>query len=59
MDYDRSRHLIRITGRDGKTAEFDDQPQRFLVLSRTSGTRALEPGIVRGEPLYYYLAREK
>jgi hypothetical protein len=56
--YDRSRHVIQITEPGGETAEFDDRPVRFLVMDRNLVTKALEPVIIRGEPLYYYLARE-
>ena len=59
LAYDRSHHIIRITEPGGKTAEFDDRPTRFLVMTRNPGTRAPEPVIFGGEPLYYYLAREK
>ena len=58
LTYDRSRHVIRIRETNGKTAEFDDRPVRFLVLDRNPVTKALEPVIIHGEPLYYYLARE-
>ena len=57
--YDRSRHVIQITEPGGKTAEFEDQPVRFLVLERDPKTRALKPVIELGKPVYYYLAREK
>jgi hypothetical protein len=56
--YDRSRHVIQIKEPGGKTAEFDDRPVRFLVMDRNPVTKALEPVIIRGEPLYYYLAKE-
>ena len=36
----------------------DDRPVRFLVMDRNPVTKALEPVIIHGEPLYYYLARE-
>ncbi len=55
---DPARRVIKVTGRDGKTALFEDNPTRFLVMDRNPVTRALEPVIIRGEPLYYYLARE-
>jgi hypothetical protein len=58
VTYDRARHVIKITQSGGKTAEFDDRPVRFLVMDRNPVTKALEPVIIRGEPLYYYLARE-
>ena len=58
LTYDRSRHVIRIKEKNGKTAEFDDRPVRFLVMDRNPVTKALEPVIIHGQPLYYYLARE-
>ncbi len=53
-----ARHIIQVTQEGGETAEFDDRPARFLVMDRNPVTKALEPVIIRGEPLYYYLARE-
>ena len=58
LTYDRSRHVIRIREPNGKTAEFDDRPVRFLVMDRNPVTKALVPVIIHGQPLYYYLARE-
>jgi hypothetical protein len=58
VSYDRSRHVIRITEQNGKTAEFDDRPERFLLMIRSPVTKALEPVIDFGKPVYYYLARE-
>ncbi len=55
---DPARGVIKITGRDGKTAVFEDRPTRYLVMDRNPVTKALEPVIIHGEPLYYYLARE-
>jgi hypothetical protein len=55
---DPARHVIKITGRDGKTALFEDKPTRYLVMDRNPETKALEPVIISGQPLYYYLARE-
>ncbi len=55
---DPARRVIKVTGSDGKTALFEDKPVRFLVMDRNPVTKALEPVIIRGEPLYYYLARE-
>ena len=55
---DPARRVIKITGRDGKSALFEDKPTRFLVMDRNPLTKALEPVIISGEPLYYYLARE-
>ena len=58
VKFDRARHVIKITHEGGKTAEFEERPIRFLVLDRNPVTKALEPVIIRGEPLYYYLAWE-
>jgi hypothetical protein len=57
--YEPARHVIRLTDPEGKAAEFDDRPVRFLVMTRNRRTKALEPLIVRGEPQYYYLSRER
>jgi hypothetical protein len=58
LRHDRRRHRLRITERDGRTAEFDDRAVRFLVMVPDRRTKALQPFLVRGEPLYYYLCPE-
>jgi hypothetical protein len=58
FQHDRKNHKLRITTPDGRTAQFDDRPVRFLVMARDPKTRALQPVLVRGEPLYYYLSAE-
>jgi hypothetical protein len=50
---DRRRLRLRITERDGCTAEFDDRPVRFLIMAADPRTKALQPVLVRGGPLYY------
>jgi hypothetical protein len=56
--YDRSRHVIQITEPGGETAEFDDRPARFLFMHRDPKTKKVKPVMERGNPVYYYLARE-
>jgi hypothetical protein len=58
LRHDRRRHRLRITDKDGRTAEFDDRAVRFLVMAPDRRTKALQPVLVRGEPLYYYLCPE-
>jgi len=58
VDYDRSRHVIKITQEGGETAEFDDRPARFLLMECDPGTKKVKPVLEWGDPVYYYLARE-
>jgi hypothetical protein len=58
LQHDRKNHRLKVTTPDGRTAQFDDRPVRFLVMARDPRTKALQPVIVRGEPLYYYLSPE-
>ena len=58
VDYDRSRHVIKITQEGEKTAEFDDRPARFLLMDREPETKKVKPVMEWGNPVYYYLARE-
>jgi len=58
VDYDRSRHVIKITQEGGVTAEFDDRPARFLFEERDPETKQVKPVMEWGNPVYYYLARE-
>ena len=59
VGYEPGRHVIRLTDPEGKAAEFDDRPVRFLVMTRNRRTKALEPLMVRGEPQFYYFSRER
>jgi hypothetical protein len=56
--YDRSRRVIQITQEGDETAEFDDRPARFLLMERDPKTKKVKPVMERGNPVYYYLARE-
>jgi hypothetical protein len=58
LEHDRRNHKLRITTPDGRTAQFDDRPVRFLVMARDPKTKTLQPVLVGGEPLYYYLSPE-
>ncbi len=58
LQHDRKNHRLKITTPDGRTAQFADRPVRFLVMARNPKTKALQPVLVRGEPLYYYLSPE-
>ena len=58
VDYERSRHVIKITQEGEKTAEFDDRPARFLLMDREPETKKVKPVMEWGNPVYYYLARE-
>src|SRR5208337_4566199 len=37
---DPTRRVIKVTGRDGNAAEFEDRPTRFLVMDRNPATKA-------------------
>jgi hypothetical protein len=58
VQHDRKRHRYRISVPDGRPAEFDDRPVRFLLMKRDEKTRKLQPVLVRGKPQYHYLAPE-
>jgi hypothetical protein len=58
VDYDRSRHVIKITQEGEETAEFDDRPARFLLMDRDPKTGKSKPVMEWGNPVYYHLARE-
>ncbi len=58
VDYDRSRHVIKITQEGEKPAEFDDRPARFLLMDRDPKTKKVKPVMEWGNPVYYYLASE-
>ena len=58
VQHDRKNHRLKITTAEGQTAQFDDRPIRFLVMVPDQKTKALQPVIMSGEPLYYYLSPE-
>jgi hypothetical protein len=58
LQHDRKNHKLKIKTPHGRTAQLDDQPVRFLVMARDPKPKALQPVLVRGEPLYYYLSAE-
>ncbi len=58
FEHDRRKHRFRIIGPDGRTAQFNHRPVRFLVMARDPKTKTLKPVVARGEPLYYSLSPE-
>ncbi len=43
VDYERSRHVIKITQEGEKTVVFDDRPARFLFMERDPETKKVKP----------------
>src|SRR5438874_13815956 len=59
VDHDEEKRLFRVTGPDGETAVFRDQPVRFLVVEPDPQTGELTPVTRSGEPKYLYVCREE
>jgi hypothetical protein len=59
FEHDEARRVFRLTTPDGKTAEFHDRAQRFLVVAPDQQTGKLAPVLSWGVPKVMYLCREK
>ena len=59
FEHDTRRRLFLLTGPDGKTEHFRDNPTRYLVVEPDPQTGAMRPVIQRGQPSYIYLCREE
>ncbi len=58
VKHDRKKHVLRIAGPDGETAEFEDEPARFLVVQADAKTGEIRPSLIGGEPSVMLLCRE-
>jgi hypothetical protein len=59
FERDTQKRLFVLTGPDGKTERFRDNPTRYLVVEPDPETGAMRPVIMHGEPSYIYLCREE
>jgi hypothetical protein len=59
FEHDTQKRLFVLTGPDGKTERFRDNPTRYLVVEPDPETGAMRPVIMHGEPSYIYLCREE
>jgi hypothetical protein len=59
FERDTQKRLFVLTGPDGKTERFRDNPTRYLVVEPDPETGAMRPVIKHGEPCYIYLCREE
>ena len=57
--HDRTRGLYVVTGPDGTTELFRDNPVRYLVVEPDPQTGELQPAVKYGRPVYLYLCREQ
>jgi hypothetical protein len=48
-----------LTGPDGSTECFRDNPTRYLVVEPDAETSEMTPVLKRGRPTYLYLCREE
>ncbi len=54
----QEKRLFALTGPDGKTEYWRDNPTRYLVVELDSTTGTIEAVLKRGKPVYLLLCRE-
>jgi hypothetical protein len=59
FEHDKQKGIFILTGPDGKTEHFRDNPARHLLVEPDPETGAMRPVIKRGKPSYLYLCREE
>jgi hypothetical protein len=59
FEHDKEKRLFVLTGADGKTEHFRDNPTRHLLVEPAPISGRLRPVIKNGKPAYIYLCREE
>ena len=59
FEHDKQKRLFVLTGPDGKTEHFRDNPTRHLMVEPDPETGEMRPVIEHGQPAYVYLCREE
>ena len=57
--HDKSKRLFTLTGPDGKTEYFRDNPARQLLVEPDPETGEMKPVLRNGKPVFMYLCREE
>jgi hypothetical protein len=59
MAHDLERRIFVVTGPDGKTDVYRDNPTRYLSVAPDPETGEMKPIIKHGKPTYFWLCREE
>jgi hypothetical protein len=59
FEHHKEKHLFVLTGADGKSEYFRDNPARHLLVEPAPISGRLRPVIKNGKPAYIYLCREE
>ena len=59
FEHDERKRLFILTGPDGKTEQFRDNPARYLIVEPDPETGGMEPVVEHGRPAIIYLCREE
>jgi hypothetical protein len=59
FEHDTQKRLFVLTGPDGKTEHFRDNPTRYLAVEPDPETGAMRPVITGNKATYIYLCREE
>jgi hypothetical protein len=59
FEHDRKKRLFFLTGPDGKTEYFRDNPAKYLMVEADPETGEMHPVLKQGRPAIVYLCREE
>ena len=59
FEHDQQKLLFTLTGPDGKTEHFRDNPAKYLMVEPDPETGAMQPVVKYGKPAIIYLCREE
>ena len=59
FEHDQQKRLFTLTGQDGKTEHFRDNPVKYLMVEPDPETGEMQPVIKHGQPAIIYLCREE
>jgi hypothetical protein len=59
FEHNREKRVFTLTGPDGKTQHFRDNPTTYLMVEPDSENGAMRPATKQGRPVIIYLCREE
>jgi hypothetical protein len=59
FEHNREKRVFTLTGADGKTQHFRDNPTKYLMVETDGENSATRPVTQQGRPVIIYLCREE
>jgi hypothetical protein len=59
FEHNREKRVFTLTGPDGKTQHFRDNPTKYLMVESDGENGAMRPATEQGRPVIIYLCREE